>query len=75
MLQKLREDEPQADQPLAELDNLRHTDWVRRGSLTWDPADLCLEGPEPWPRLTAILTFSGPRPDSGSSSCGSYATE
>ena len=29
MLQKLREDEPQAEQPLAELDNLGHTDWVR----------------------------------------------
>ncbi|XP_036278533.1 protein spire homolog 2 [Pipistrellus kuhlii] len=29
MLQKLREDEPQAEQPLAELDNLRHTDWAR----------------------------------------------
>uniref|UniRef100_G1PSJ8 Spire type actin nucleation factor 2 n=1 Tax=Myotis lucifugus TaxID=59463 RepID=G1PSJ8_MYOLU len=29
MLQKLREDEPQAEQPLAELDNLRRTDWAR----------------------------------------------
>ncbi|XP_035869192.1 protein spire homolog 2 isoform X1 [Phyllostomus discolor] len=29
MLQKLREDEPQAEQPLAELDNLGHTDWAR----------------------------------------------
>nr|XP_019596042.1 PREDICTED: protein spire homolog 2 isoform X1 [Rhinolophus sinicus] len=29
MLQKLREDEPQAERPLAELDNLGHTDWAR----------------------------------------------
>ncbi|XP_008561793.1 PREDICTED: protein spire homolog 2, partial [Galeopterus variegatus] len=29
MLQKLREDEPQAEKPLAELDNLGHTDWAR----------------------------------------------
>lgn len=31
MLQKLREDELQAEKPLAELDNLGHTDWVRHG--------------------------------------------
>ncbi|XP_023493336.1 protein spire homolog 2 isoform X1 [Equus caballus] len=29
MLQKLREDEPQAEKPLAELDNLGRTDWAR----------------------------------------------
>ncbi|XP_036087075.1 protein spire homolog 2 isoform X2 [Rousettus aegyptiacus] len=29
MLQKLREDEPQAEQPRAELDSLGHTDWAR----------------------------------------------
>uniref|UniRef100_A0A8I3RRM4 Spire type actin nucleation factor 2 n=1 Tax=Canis lupus familiaris TaxID=9615 RepID=A0A8I3RRM4_CANLF len=29
MLQKLREDELQAEKPLAELDNLGHTDWAR----------------------------------------------
>ncbi|XP_004473486.1 protein spire homolog 2 isoform X1 [Dasypus novemcinctus] len=29
MLQKLREDEPQAEKPLAELDHLGHTDWAR----------------------------------------------
>nr|XP_036849796.1 protein spire homolog 2 isoform X3 [Manis javanica] len=29
MLQKLREDEPQAEKSLAELDNLGHTDWAR----------------------------------------------
>ncbi|XP_039702511.1 protein spire homolog 2 isoform X2 [Pteropus medius] len=29
MLQKLREDEPQAEQPQAELDNLGHADWAR----------------------------------------------
>lgn len=29
MLQRLREDEPRAEQPLAELDNLGHTDWAR----------------------------------------------
>lgn len=28
MLQRLREDEPQAEQPQAELDNLGHADWV-----------------------------------------------
>lgn len=32
MLQKLREDELQAEKPLAELDNLGHTDWVSYGS-------------------------------------------
>ncbi|XP_014648099.1 PREDICTED: protein spire homolog 2 isoform X2 [Ceratotherium simum simum] len=29
MLQKLREDEPQAEKPLVELDNLGRTDWAR----------------------------------------------
>ncbi|XP_060027928.1 protein spire homolog 2 [Erinaceus europaeus] len=29
MLQKLREDEPQSEKPLAELDHLGHTDWTR----------------------------------------------
>ncbi|XP_020029124.2 protein spire homolog 2 isoform X1 [Castor canadensis] len=29
MLQKLGEDEPRAEKPLAELDNLGHTDWAR----------------------------------------------
>lgn len=29
MLQRLREDEPQAEKPLVELDSLRRTDWVR----------------------------------------------
>lgn len=31
MLQKLREDEPQSEKPLMELDSLGRTDWVRRG--------------------------------------------
>lgn len=36
MLQKLREDEPQAEQPRAELDSLGHTDWVRAAPAgTW----------------------------------------
>ncbi|XP_037672363.1 protein spire homolog 2 isoform X1 [Choloepus didactylus] len=29
MLQKLREDEPQVEKPLADLDHLGHTDWAR----------------------------------------------
>ncbi|XP_049719931.1 protein spire homolog 2 isoform X3 [Elephas maximus indicus] len=29
MLQKFREDEPQAEKPLADLNNLGHTDWTR----------------------------------------------
>lgn len=37
MLQKLGEDEPRVEKPLAELDHLGHTDWVRHGPLlTWD---------------------------------------
>lgn len=76
MLQKLREDEPQVEQPLAELDNLRHTDWVRRTSLTRDPEDLYLEGPGSPGRGSGPFSPSrGPRPGSGSSSCGSFATE
>lgn len=33
MLQKLGEDEPRVEKPLAELDHLGHTDWVRHGLL------------------------------------------
>lgn len=37
MLQKLGEDEPRVEKPLAELDHLGHTDWVRQGLLVgWD---------------------------------------
>lgn len=32
MLQKLRDEELQTEKPLAELDNLGHTDWVSYGS-------------------------------------------
>lgn len=73
MLQKLREDEPQAEGPLAELDNLGHTDWVRRGPR--DAEDLAWRALGTLRGLRAIFVLSGPRPDSGSSSCGSSATE
>lgn len=46
MLQKLGEDEPRAEKPLAELDNLGHTDWVRHGPLlTSDAERSVLRGP------------------------------
>lgn len=56
MLQKLREDEPQSEKPLVELDSLGRTDWVRCGP-RWPghrrgiAQDLGL-------RLRALLVFS-----------------
>lgn len=51
MLQKLGEDEPRVEKPLAELDHLGHTDWVRHGFLwpgtesTVHPEGFVLGGP------------------------------
>lgn len=53
MLQKLGEDEPRVEKPLAELDHLGHTDWVRCGP-SWSETQkstqlgLCWEGHEYW---------------------------
>lgn len=56
MLQKLGEDEPQVEKPLAELDHLGHTDWVRRGPLlTWGRFVLG----EPWVPGLRLFSFLG----------------
>lgn len=74
MLQKLREDEPQAEKPLAELDNLGRTDWVRRGPLLSGHRRFCAWRARGSPTgANGIFISSGPRPDCGSSSCGNSA--
>lgn len=63
MLQKLGEDEPQVEKPLAELDHLGHTDWVRHGLLPWDrekhsvPRGFVLG--EPWVPQLRLFSFPG----------------
>ena len=62
MLQRFREDEPQAEKPLVELDSLRRTDWVRHVPATPTlppPGHRWGTGQEPRPGLRAISIFSG----------------
>ena len=56
MLQKLRDDELQVEKPLAELDNLGHTDWVRCGSAP-DPEHWAQP---PHPGVCAWRAWGGP---------------
>ncbi|KAK7801784.1 hypothetical protein U0070_027505 [Myodes glareolus] len=63
MLQKLGEDEPRVEKPLAELDHLGHTDWVRHGLLPWDgekhSAPRGFVPGEPWVPQLRLFSFPG----------------
>lgn len=77
MLKKLGEEEPR-EKPLAELDHLGHTDWVRRTRLlAWDREHGTPRGARAGRAISAraeAVVVSWVRPGCGSSSCGSSVT-